>query len=660
MFMQDIQKKYPKKGNKRLFLEIILIMGLIGISLIINIFFNAQSSIDYSDYTINFIKFFNYLLSILAYMTCIIAYNRIKNETIFIISLMYLGLSTSIFLQQVDYLPFYNEDLNMSTYMPISPSIIRMCMVIISILPNSKIRLLIVNNKIKSIAFIIINTIIFGILETKLMNANFYYSRNLYIYYNLFLSITYIICSLKLFFTGLKRKENIFVLLSSSIFILALKAAYAIYYLSNTSYNTKLISVAITYMCFFTVIIGALIELNFYTFKIKKLNTDLNRFYNLTNNNKHSFMFICNENIDILYANKRIKEYYLGENSSDLNKVGEILKNRINLLDKKSEIVSCLKKHGVWRGIIKSTTNERTIDCWVELISQDNQEKEFSVTYIDISDEISIELELEKLKIYDKEKNEFISNISHELKTPLNLFYSIVQLLDNYIDKDDSTFKSMYEKYNKTLHINYKRMLRLINNTMDLSKIDIGMLDVNFKNYDVVSIVENVTLSVVEYASLKSINVQFDTNVEEHIIKCDSEMIERAILNLLSNAIKFSNEYSTIYVNVYINDKWVQIDVKDEGIGICEKNQEIIFEKFVQIDKSFTRNNEGSGIGLSIVKSIVNLHDGNVYVNSSLNKGSIFTILLPNEYLEDVELQNYDIEKVNTELELSDIYEVLT
>ena len=533
-------------------------------------------------------------------------------------------------------------------------------MVIISILPNSKIRLLIVNNKIKSIAFIIINTIIFGILETKLMNANFYYSRNLYIYYNLFLSITYIICSLKLFFTGLKRKENIFVLLSSSIFILALKAAYAIYYLSNTSYNTKLTSVAITYMCFFTVIIGALIELNFYTFKIKKLNTDLNRFYNLTNNNKHSFMFICNENIDILYANKRIKEYYLGENSSDLNKVGEILKNRINLLDKKSEIVSCLKKHGVWRGIIKSTTNERTIDCWVELISQDNQEKEFSVTYIDISDEISIELELEKLKIYDKEKNEFISNISHELKTPLNLFYSIVQLLDNYIDKDDSTFKSMYEKYNKTLHINYKRMLRLINNTMDLSKIDIGMLDVNFKNYDVVSIVENVTLSVVEYASLKSINVQFDTNVEEHIIKCDSEMIERAILNLLSNAIKFSNEYSTIYVNVYINDKWVQIDVKDEGIGICEKNQEIIFEKFVQIDKSFTRNNEGSGIGLSIVKSIVNLHDGNVYVNSSLNKGSIFTILLPNEYLEDVELQNYDIEKVNTELELSDIYEVLT
>lgn len=660
MFMQDIQKKYPKKGNKRLFLEIILIMGLIGISLIINIFFNAQSSIDYSDYTINFIKFFNYLLSILAYMTCIIAYNRIKNETIFIISLMYLGLSTSIFLQQVDYLPFYNEDLNMSTYMPISPSIIRMCMVIISILPNSKIRLLIVNNKIKSIAFIIINTIIFGILETKLMNANFYYSRNLYIYYNLFLSITYIICSLKLFFTGLKRKENIFVLLSSSIFILALKAAYAIYYLSNTSYNTKLTSVAITYMCFFTVIIGALIELNFYTFKIKKLNTDLNRFYNLTNNNKHSFMFICNENIDILYANKRIKEYYLGENSSDLNKVGEILKNRINLLDKKSEIVSCLKKHGVWRGIIKSTTNERTIDCWVELISQDNQEKEFSVTYIDISDEISIELELEKLKIYDKEKNEFISNISHELKTPLNLFYSIVQLLDNYIDKDDSTFKSMYEKYNKTLHINYKRMLRLINNTMDLSKIDIGMLDVNFKNYDVVSIVENVTLSVVEYASLKSINVQFDTNVEEHIIKCDSEMIERAILNLLSNAIKFSNEHSTIYVNVYINDKWVQIDVKDEGIGICEKNQEIIFEKFVQIDKSFTRNNEGSGIGLSIVKSIVNLHDGNVYVNSSLNKGSIFTILLPNEYLEDVELQNYDIEKVNTELELSDIYEVLT
>ena len=147
--------------------------------------------------------------------------------------------------------------------------------------------------------------------------------------------------------------------------------------------------------------------------------------------------------------------------------------------------------------------------------------------------------------------------------------------------------------------------------------------------------------------------------MEEHIIKCDASMIERAILNLLSNAIKFSKENKSIYVNVLVEDEFVRIDIKDEGIGISDESKEFIFDRFVQVDKSFSRMNEGCGIGLRIVKALVNLHGGQVFVDSTVNEGSTFTVLLPNELLNNTEMNLYDNDINNTELELSDIYELL-
>lgn len=189
--------------------------------------------------------------------------------------------------------------------------------------------------------------------------------------------------------------------------------------------------------------------------------------------------------------------------------------------------------------------------------------------------------------------------------------------------------------------------------------IDMGILKADFRNYDIVFLIEEVTLSVVNYALSKSIVLQFDTNVEEHIIKCDASMIERAILNLLSNAIKFSKENKSIYVNVLVEDEFVRIDIKDEEIGISDESKEFIFDRFVQVDKSFSRMNEGCGIGLSIVKALVNLHGGQVFVDSTVNEGSTFTVLLPNELLNNTEMNLYDNDINNTELELSDIYELL-
>ena len=263
------------------------------------------------------------------------------------------------------------------------------------------------------------------------------------------------------------------------------------------------------------------------------------------------------------------------------------------------------------------------------------------------------------MKVYNKEKIEFMSNISHELRTPINIFYSTIQLLDISLLKSDKDFREVYAKYKRTLHVNCKRMLRLINNVVDISKIETGILKGKFDYYNLISIVEDVTLSVVNYAHLKSINIQFDTNEEEFITKCDPSMMERVLLNLLSNAIKFTPENKNIYVNIYVNDDFAEINIKDEGIGISKSDKAAIFERFVQADKSLTRENEGSGIGLSIVKSIIDLHDGYISVESEVGKGSTFKIILPNRYDGYINYKIYDINNYNTELELSDIYEVL-
>ena len=202
-------------------------------------------------------------------------------------------------------------------------------------------------------------------------------------------------------------------------------------------------------------------------------------------------------------------------------------------------------------------------------------------------------------------------------------------------------------------------MLRLINNVVDISKIETGILKGKFEFYNLIAIVEDVTLSVVNYAKLKNINIEFDTNEEEFITRCDTSMIERVLLNLLSNAIKFTPENKNIYVNICVNDDFAEIDIKDEGIGIAKNDRAAIFERFVQADKSLTRENEGSGIGLSIVKSIIDLHGGYISVESEVNEGSTFKIILPHRYDNNINYKIYDINNYNTELELSDIYEVL-
>ncbi|MDS0526263.1 PAS domain-containing sensor histidine kinase [Clostridium sp. SHJSY1] len=314
-------------------------------------------------------------------------------------------------------------------------------------------------------------------------------------------------------------------------------------------------------------------------------------------------------------------------------------------------------------------------DCYLANIGKmKNEHKLLMIVAIDITqrkhmEELQKNVEEERkrlyeIKEYDRIKTEFFSNISHELRTPINVVFSALQLhelrLKNCKCENASTYMN---KYTHIMKQNCYRLLRLTNNLIDITKIDSGYLDLNEVNVNIISTVEDITSSVAEYIENKGLLLIFDTDTEEKIIGCDPEKIERIILNLLSNAVKFTPKGGKIMVSIETSDESVCIKVKDTGRGIPEAKVNSIFERFIQVDKSLARDHEGSGIGLSLVKCLVELHGGRISAKSKENYGTIFIIKLPCKLVQGKALEENEqcnnkseryIEKIN--IEFSDIY----
>lgn len=267
---------------------------------------------------------------------------------------------------------------------------------------------------------------------------------------------------------------------------------------------------------------------------------------------------------------------------------------------------------------------------------------------------------------YSRLKTQLFSTVSHELKTPLNIILGGIQLLQDKLEKNPNDANigfsiSSVGKYLRSMKQNCYRLLRLINNFIDMNKIESGFFKLDLENKNIIEIIENITLSVVSYVESKEISIIFDTEVEEKIIACDEDKLERVILNLLSNAIKFTNPGGNIQVNIYDRGNSLIVSVKDSGFGIPKDMHSKIFEPFTQGDSLLRRRAEGSGIGLSLVKSLVELHGGKVSVDSELGKGSEFIIELPINLIEEskdcVDRGDFigsKVEKIT--VEFSDIY----
>jgi PAS domain S-box-containing protein len=256
---------------------------------------------------------------------------------------------------------------------------------------------------------------------------------------------------------------------------------------------------------------------------------------------------------------------------------------------------------------------------------------------------------------------DFFTNMSHELKTPVNVIFAAIQTIYVYLDDCKLDNIDKCKSYLKTMKQNCLRMIKLINNLLDITKLDSGFIKINKRNGNIVSVIEDIVQSIASYVKSKDIELIFDTDTEEKIMGFDHDMMERILLNLISNALKYSNPNGHIYVSLVDEQSSLVIKVKDEGKGIPPNKLDVIFERFGQVNNSLSRQCEGTGIGLYLVKSFIEIHGGKITVTSTEGEGSEFIIVLPaklveNESYEDKAFFETHVERI--EIEFSDIYSI--
>ena len=271
---------------------------------------------------------------------------------------------------------------------------------------------------------------------------------------------------------------------------------------------------------------------------------------------------------------------------------------------------------------------------------------------------IQSEKELNKMKEKNKFKTEFLSNVAYDIKKPINTIFEINNKL---IDNKGNYNSENINNHTRLVTQNCYRLIKLLNNIEYVSKIDNGTCTLELRKFDIVKFVDNIVKISRSYTDKKGIHISFKSEINKKILALDIDKVEKIILNILSNAIKFTDTGGKIDINLYIEKENVCISIKDTGIGIPKDKKDIIFENFEQIDTTLSRGCEGTGMGLSVVKKLANLNNIKINVESELNKGSEFKIILPNNILsKNIKLQDQFTQNEKIDIEFSDIYLNLT
>ena len=251
------------------------------------------------------------------------------------------------------------------------------------------------------------------------------------------------------------------------------------------------------------------------------------------------------------------------------------------------------------------------------------------------------EFESEQLKKVDHLKSQFFANISHEFRTPITLIKGPLEKLFTIV-KDRTAQNEL-----SIMRRNADRLQRLINQLLDISALEAGKLALNPSTHDIARLVRFFVQSFESQAKLKGVELTFTSDTKEIYASVDKSKMEDIVYNLVSNALKFTDKGGTVDVIVtkrlmeteQTND-WFEIHVSDSGMGIPPDRVDHIFDRFYQVDDSYVRRAEGSGIGLSLTKELVELHGGNIHVKSAPDVGSVFTVRLPVGQVDTREIKN--------------------
>ncbi len=235
-------------------------------------------------------------------------------------------------------------------------------------------------------------------------------------------------------------------------------------------------------------------------------------------------------------------------------------------------------------------------------------------------------LEIETLKVREEYRREFMGNVSHELKTPLFTVQGYLSTLLDGAMKDKDVRKKYLERAEKGV----ERLIYIVEDLDMISKLEMGDLNLEFTNFNVVELIQNVFDLLEMQADKKSIILMFDRKYNKPInVFADKGKIQQVLTNLIMNSIKYGKENGTTEATIEdLVDNKIIVRIQDNGEGIEKQNISRLFERFFRVDKSGARSEGGSGLGLSIVKHLIEGHDEKIYVESEFGKGSEFSFTL--------------------------------
>jgi signal transduction histidine kinase len=231
-----------------------------------------------------------------------------------------------------------------------------------------------------------------------------------------------------------------------------------------------------------------------------------------------------------------------------------------------------------------------------------------------------------QLEIANKHKSDFLANMSHELRTPLN---AIIGFSEALLEKMFGEMNVKQEDYLRDIHSSGEHLLSLINDILDLSKVEAGRMELELSDFSLPAALQNAMTLVRERAQNHGIALEFHVDPQLGEIRADERKFKQIVLNLLSNAVKFTPNGGCVQVDARMNGSSVQVSVKDTGVGIAEKDREAVFEEFQQVGHDYTTKHEGTGLGLALTRRFVELHGGKISLESEPGKGSTLTFTLP-------------------------------
>jgi signal transduction histidine kinase len=273
----------------------------------------------------------------------------------------------------------------------------------------------------------------------------------------------------------------------------------------------------------------------------------------------------------------------------------------------------------VWRREVRSFTDRQ-----VHLVKTFADQAVIAIENVRLFKEI--QEKGRQLEIANKHKSEFLANMSHELRTPLN---AVIGFSEALIEKMFGELNPKQEDYLRDIHSSGRHLLSLINDILDLSKIEAGRMELELSEFSLPAALKNALTLVRERAQTHGIALKLHLDPKLGDIRADERKFKQIVLNLLSNAVKFTPDGGRVEVDARANGGTVKVSVKDTGVGIATKDQAALFEEFRQVGRASTGKREGTGLGLALTRRFVELHGGKIGVESTPGKGSTFTFTLP-------------------------------